>query len=328
VTRRLVGLVAALIASLFAASAWAQLNPSAEHEFERFERLPPHRAFVVAGDGRVYYWSRVSGADPANAVADALKSCAEGHNRSCSLYAVNNVVLHGRAWHQVFSPPLPDIGRLRPEAYWLNRGPHAAAGLMVWSHGYKSGTDSSFNAPQGEVTNFTAQGFDLYRFDRPVIVDWHRDAADLAAAVHIARGMGYRRVVLAGQSAGAWVSLAALARGAPVDGVISISAAHHGEVKNMRDTGFARSEWRKLVESISPGPRLVLVQFAEDTFDVGGRMEVAHDAFARSGVQAMIINHPAGFEGHYAGAVPAFPLKFGTCIDAYIQTGSRQAPCI
>jgi pimeloyl-ACP methyl ester carboxylesterase len=140
--------------------------------------------------------------------------------------------------------------------------------------------------------------------------------------------MGYRRIVLAGQSAGAWVSLAALARGAPVDGVISISAAHHGEVKNMRDTGFARSEWRKLVESIAPGPRLVLVQFAEDTFDVGGRMEVARSVFAKSGVQALIIDHPAGFEGHYAGSVPAFPLKFGTCIDAFVQTGSRQAPCI
>ena len=79
-------------------------------------------------------------------------------------------------------------------------------------------------------------GYDLYRFDREWIVDWAGDATALADAVRKARELGYRRVVLAGQSAGAWVSLAALARGAPVDGVVSIAAAHHGEVSKMRKT--------------------------------------------------------------------------------------------
>ena len=102
------------------------------------------------------------------------------------------------------------------------------------------------------------QGYDLYRFDREWIRDWPGDATQLVDAVKQARAMGYRRIILAGQSAGAWVSMAAALRGAPVDGVISIAAAHHGYVKDMRDVSVARSEWQQIVRGIKPGPRLVV----------------------------------------------------------------------
>jgi pimeloyl-ACP methyl ester carboxylesterase len=141
---------------------------------------------------------------------------------------------------------LANIGRLRPEPYWDNKG---------------------------------------------------GDATQLVDAVRQARAMGYRRVILAGQSAGGWVSMAATMRGAPVDGVISVSAAHHGEVKNMSDVSRARSEWQQVVRGIRPGPRLVVVNFRDDTYDVGGRMDDAKAAFAASGVDAIVISNPEGFTG-------------------------------
>ena len=142
-----------------------------------------------------------------------------------------------------------------------------------------------------------------------------------------AKALGYRRVLLAGQSAGGWVSLAATMRGAPVDGVISISAAHHGEVKDMRDVTIARPEWQPIVRGIRAGPRLVLVNFAGDAYDVGGRMEDAVAAFAQTGVQADVISSPAGFQGHGAGSDFSFARKFGACIQAFIEQGVKQAPC-
>jgi pimeloyl-ACP methyl ester carboxylesterase len=146
--------------------------------------------------------------------------------------------------------------------------------------------------------------------------------------VRKAREMGYRRVVLAGQSAGAWVSLAALARGAPVDGVISIAAAHHGEVSKMRgDTTRARSEWQNVVAALKPGPRVVLVNFADDAYDVGGRMADARSAFAKSSLDAVIIDNPEGFKGHGAGNDMAFARKFGGCIETFIDKGTKQPPC-
>jgi pimeloyl-ACP methyl ester carboxylesterase len=224
-------------------------------------------------------------------------------------------------------PAAPDIGRLRPEPYWAMRGPQLATGLIVWSHGYMSGKDATNSAPQPYLGRFTRLGYDLYRFDREWISDWASDATALAAAVSQARQMGYRRIVLAGQSAGAWVSLAAALRSAPVDGVISISAAHHGTVEKMTDPTRARSGWQNLMSGLKAGPRFVVVNFAEDAYDVGGRMPDARRAFAASGVQAVIIDDPPGFKGHGAGSDFNFALKFGACIEKFIESGTRQAPC-
>jgi pimeloyl-ACP methyl ester carboxylesterase len=237
-------------------------------------------------------------------------------------------VLSGRDWKTATPPLLPTIGRLRPEPYWDNKGPQAATGLIVWSHGYMEGKDATASAPQGQVAYFTTAGYDLYRFDRQYIRDWPGDATALVDAVKQAKSMGYRRVILAGQSAGAWVSMAATMRGAAVDGVISVSAAHHGEVTKMTDPSRARSDWQQVVRGIKPGPRLVVVNFVDDSYDVGGRMDDARSAFAASGIDAVVISNPEGFKGHGAAGNNAFPRKFGACIYGFIEKGTRSAPCL
>jgi hypothetical protein len=81
------------------------------------------------------------------------------------------------------------------------------------------------------------------------------------------------------------------------------------------------------VRGIRPGPRLVVVNFAGDDYDVGGCMDDARAAFAAKGVQALVIADPPDFKGHGAANDNAFPRKYGTCINAFIETGARQAPC-
>ncbi len=319
--------VVGLVAGLTSTAVAQPLSAEAARTYDDFQNLGPHRAFAIAADGKGYLWAGSGGTDPAGAVASVLKSCADRSKSTCTLYAVNNIVLNGRDWKTATPAPLPPIGRLRPEPYWDNKGPQAAAGLIVWSHGYKGGRDSTDSAPQGWVGRFTQAGYDLYRFDREWIRDWPGDATQLADAVRQAKAMGYRRVILAGQSAGAWVSLAATMRGAPVDGVISVAAAHHGEVKDMRDVSVARSEWQQVVKGIKPGPRLVVVNFVGDSYDVGGRMDDARAAFAASGAQGLVISDPEGFKGHGAGRDNAFARKFGPCLQAFIEKGVRQAPC-
>lgn len=319
--------VSALVAGVSDTAIAQSLGAEATRTYADFQNLGPHRAFAIAADGRGYLWAGSAGADPAGAVASVLKSCADRSKSACTLYAVNNVVLNGRDWKTAAPPPLPPIGRLRPEPYWENKGPQAAAGLIVWSHGYMSGRNATDSAPQTWVGRFTQAGYDLYRFDREWIRDWPGDATQLADAVRQAKTIGYRRVILAGQSAGAWVSLAAAMRGAPVDGVISVSAAHHGEVKDMRDVSLARSEWQQVVKGIRPGPQLVVVNFAGDSYDVGGRMDDARAAFAASGVQSLVISDPEGFKGHGAGYDNAFARKYGRCIQDFIEQRVRQSPC-
>lgn len=331
------GLIVAVAALMVASSGTAAqqaappLNAEAARSLSDFQNFGPHRAFVIGGDGRAAWYVGVPGADPGNAVSSALRRCEERGKPPCTLHVVNNYTVTGADWRAQVparSADATDIGRVRPEPYWSMRGPKLAAGLLIWSHGYMAGKNSTDSAPQAWVGRFTRMGYDLYRFDREWIVDWAGDATMLADAVRKAREMGYRRVVLAGQSAGAWVSLAAAARGAPVDGVISIAAAHHGEVARMRgDTTRARSDWQNVVAALKRGPRLVLVNFADDTYDVGGRMADARAAFAKSGVDAVIIDSPDGFKGHGAGGDMAFARKFSGCIESFIDKGTKQQPC-
>jgi pimeloyl-ACP methyl ester carboxylesterase len=308
--------------------ASAQLGADARRVYADFERLGPHRVFMLAPDGKAYTWAGSSGVDPSGSVERGLKDCETKARAKCTLYAVNNVVLNGRDWKSVAPPTLPMIGRLRPEPYWENKGPQAAAGLIVWSHGYMTGIDATASAPQGQVAYFTQAGYDLYRFDRQWIRDWPGDATQLVEAVKQAKSMGYRRVILAGQSAGGWVSLAATYRGAPADGVIAVSPAHHGEVKDMRDTSKARTEWQQIVGGIKPGPRVLVVIFKDDTYDVGGRTDDASAAFKASGVDSLVVAYPEGFTGHGAAGNNTFPRKFGACIYAFIEKDARQAPCL
>ena len=86
------------------------------------------------------------------------------------------------------------------------------------------------------------------------------------------------------------------------------------------------AEWQRLLEGIKRGPRLIVVNFADDAYDVGGRMDDARSILARNGVDAEIIDAPEGFKGHGA-ADSTFSRKFGACFAAFIEKGKRQAPC-
>lgn len=128
-----------------AVSASAQLAPVAQRSYGDFQRQGPHRAFVLAADGKGYWWALSNGANPGRAVVSATKECEERSRGKCSVYAVNNIVLNGRDWKEAAPPALPPIGRLRPEPYWSNKGPQAATGLIVWSHGYMAMRPEGFS---------------------------------------------------------------------------------------------------------------------------------------------------------------------------------------
>jgi pimeloyl-ACP methyl ester carboxylesterase len=318
-------LLAIFLILLTVPAAAQTLSAAGQRSYADYKGLPPQKAFAVGADGSGHTWSRASGVDPTRAVEQAMSNCENKTKGKCALYAVNNIELAGRDWKSVAPPAGPAIGRLRSQPYWQIKGPQAADGLVVWSHGYRSGADATGNPPQPHVGRFS--GYDLYRFDREWIRDWPGDATALADAVRQAKSMGYKRVVLAGQSAGGWASLAATMRGAPADGVIAVASAHHGETKDMRDVSIARSEWQTIIKGIKPGPRLVVVNFTGDTYDVGGRMDDAKAAFTANGVDAIVLAEPAGFKGHSAGNNSDFGRKFGACMKAFVETGARQAPC-
>ena len=252
---RLALYVMAATAAIFTSgeAAAQQLSPQAAQAFADFVTYAPHRTFHIAADGSGHSWSGTNGETPAQAVTNGLNNCLERWKTECRLYAVNNFLLGGRNWRDIVlarSPNAVDIGRLRPQPYWANSGPAAAAGLLVWSYDYEDAVDRTASAPGPYVGHFTKAGYDLYRFDRRWTRDWSADATQFADMLRQAKAMGYRRIVLAGLGAGAWVSLVAASRGAPVDGVIAVVPEFRGETNALADASTARTDWQKVTTTL------------------------------------------------------------------------------
>jgi len=234
------------------------------------------------------------------------------------------VVFLGAAAHAQNQP----IGVLTAEPKNHNVGPQQAAGLVVYSHGYMSGLDHTASPTQPYVKHWWGHGYDGYRFNRRYILDPAADANTLVEAVRLARSLGYKRVVLTGQSAGAWTSIIAGSLGVQADGIIAISGSWHGKVKDQKDLTRVKSEWQRYVNAIRPGARYFIVKFLDDEYDVGGMLEAAKPIFVQHGVDAILLNYPPGFSGHHAADKNDFNGAYGKCMFKYIETGVRESPCI
>ena len=90
----------------------------------------------------------------------------------------------------------------------------------------------------------------------------------------------------------------------------------------LRQLGTLRraDSFRRYVSRLKPTP-------ANDRADGEDRMADARTAFAKSGVDAVVIDNPDGFKGHGAAGDLAFARKFGGCIESFIDKGAKQQPC-
>src|SRR5262245_40550253 len=148
----------------------------------------------------------------------------------------------------------------RPDSrtYWTEygfcdlpvKGPRAAKGLVLWSHGVSGDKEQFRNPPPPVVRRMQLAGWDVIRINRNNLSEkgWttsgprHRD--DAIERVRAARAQGYAKVVLAGQSYGAMISLEANAKASDIDGVLSFSPGHGSDA----DQGGAggRDNYRNL----------------------------------------------------------------------------------
>ncbi len=75
--RNRAALLATAAAAFFMAAhpASAQLSPDAKRVWSDYERLGPHKLFMLAPNGRGYSWGGASGEDPGGAIERGLKYC-------------------------------------------------------------------------------------------------------------------------------------------------------------------------------------------------------------------------------------------------------------
>ncbi len=289
------------------------------------------RAVAITGDGHIGWAAEKTLEDSR---AQALATCRRFAGADCRLYAENlDVVWPGRE-QRAAPPPGPLLSSINydflPDPRYLWHGPGAAAGVYVWLHGFAgSDRDLAGLQPQGHVRAFNNAGFDVVRFDRRPGVDrperaagWLRD--ELAAL----RQSGYRRVVVGGQSRGAWTSLQMLDTAGLADVVVAVAPAAHGS-GGSANLLAQDDDLRRLVAEAEPGPtRLAFVQFARDPFMGDADMRVRLIDGLRAKLAAvLVIDRPSGFSGHYGGEMPEFAPEFAECLLHFAQDAVPPAAC-
>jgi pimeloyl-ACP methyl ester carboxylesterase len=208
-------------------------------------------------------------------------------------------------------------------------GPERAMGVLVWSHGRSITAEDSESATPPFLRILREGGWDILRFDRQrdgdTLTDSTRRLVDYAARL---KHKGYHRIVLAGQSFGAFLALMAADASDDVDAVIATSPAAFGSFDEFY------SSWRlnairlyPLLEQVRRA-RVMLFYFHGDDFDPGGRGERSRSLLSEHGLGFAVVDQPAFLVGHWASSTGLFLRRFGACIRDFVDADALKGEMV
>lgn len=305
-----------------------------------FLSAPTNRAFAVSETGA--YGAAFGFGTEQEARELALRNCRrradeQGMGGTCAVYAVNSRVVWPQAEWELPRLEQSVLGlAVRPE--YIHRGPADARGLIIWSHGYYGrGFDQTVFGAHGYINMFNMAGWDVLRFDRHSGDDgqYFTILGRLQSTVLRSPEIGYRSIVLAGQSRGAWQSLEALHNeraAANVAAVIAAAPARHGEWQRNNNLGAALDDWRRLLTGIheNAATKVVVLVFNNDDFDPDPtrRAELARSILSQKRTPYLVIHEtdPA-LSAHGAGGRPLFRERYGACLQSFIEGGTVEGAC-
>ncbi len=317
-------------ASVLDVEAVPHLGTEGHADYARFLRQSTPRAFALSPSG-AWGWAAAQ-PDLATTEARAIALCAQwvgegGRDEGCRIYARDlAVVWPGREGAPPPAPARPVQGgpgwAVVPDGRFLWQGPRVARGAYVWAHGRAAGgQDSRGSQPQPHVRLFNNAGWDVLRFDRDPLLDETESAAGwLRGALRALRAQGYQRIVVGGQSRGAWNALQSLDEPGLVDGVVAIAPAAHGP-RGSPAWGWAVAELREVLERArNRDARVAVATFEGDEYDPdpGARARLFH-ALTRRVKGLLFLDRPAGLAGHGGGSEPAFTQRYAPCLLDFIE---------
>lgn len=299
-------------------------------DYGRYLLQPTPRAFALAPNG-AWGWAAAIDDDMAATERRALENCARFAGGGCRLYARDLAVVWpgleaeaeaapetrfagGRHWH------------LTPDRRFLWQGAQNARGAYLWAHGRAAGgADSRGGQPQPHVRAFNNAGYDVFRIDRdPMMDETESGAAWMREALAELRRRGYARLIVGGQSRGAWNALQALAEPGLVDGVVAIAPAAHGPTGSPAHA-WALEDLRRVVAAArAPGARVVVANFAGDEFDPDPvqRSAIFSALTGRAG-GLLLLDRPRGIQGHGGGNDWRFTLGYASCLLDFVEGRAR-----
>lgn len=208
---------------------------------------------------------------------------------------------------------------LDPAFHQALLGPQRARGVVVWSHGRSIDTEDWKSPTPPFLRLLRNSGWDVLRFDR--LREDDTLSGSSSRLINIAaqlKHQGYRRIVLAGQSFGAFLALMAADASVDVDAVVATAPAAFGDFEDCYNT------WRlnairlyPLLERISRA-RVMLFFFHGDDFDPGGRGERSRAILSRRGLGFAVVDQPPYLTGHWISSSGLFLRRFGGCVRDFV----------
>lgn len=220
---------------------------------------------------------------------------------------------------------LPEVVPLRASVVYPPLGVGHAMGAVVWLQGGVSpGQFETAETPDGQpapewLGRLAALGWDVWRYNRTPGRDGLAEGeAGTIRGLEGLHAAGYRRVIVAGFSRGAFIGMAALARPDLVEAVVLLSPAAHGTRAERRAQALA--DFGARLGAGRGKLRLVLAQFDDDPFDPDpmerGRM--AREAAERAGMAFFHIDRPGVPTRHMGSFEPEFDTVFGAALARFV----------
>jgi pimeloyl-ACP methyl ester carboxylesterase len=225
-------------------------------------------------------------------------------------------------WAQAQTSLVPAYAELPP------KGPAKAQGVVIYSHG-RSLTSEDSASPSPAYLKFLAKtGWDAFRFNRPSSEDTLEDGAgDLARRAARLKAQGYRRVIVTGQSFGAFLSILAAQQTKAIDGIVATAPAAFGSYFDSYDS-WQRNATELYVDLARlHHTRILLAFFHGDDYDPGGRGVRARAILNGSGNFAVILDQPRDLVGHLAAASPQFVQRYGACLAHFLDATLQDGGC-
>jgi dienelactone hydrolase len=228
------------------------------------------------------------------------------------------------------------------DAYWTEpaypaypaKGPSRALGLVIWNHGVDGQLPQYQGPPIPAIEGLAARGWDVIKLNRNPVWEntWSnagkRHVARVAEAVAAARKQGYRRIVVAGQSYGGAIALAA---GGAIEGLWAVIATAPGTGQEMRGERTTGDNWSQAIAQQTyeqlheiGSTRLVVVFPAEDEFVGVKRGAEARAILSERSLPFLLVDESAPLKGHHAAYGDAFSPT-ATCIGYFLDPASAVA---
>jgi len=202
-------------------------------------------------------------------------------------------------------------------------GPHQTKGVVVWSHGRSINAEDSQSPTPSYLRALRDNGWDVMRFNRASHGDTLTDSTrHLVEHVSELKHKGYKQVLLAGQSFGAFLALMAADASPEVDAVIATAPAAYGSFDDFYDSyRLNATKLYPLFEQVKRA-RVMVFYFHGDDFDPGGRAERSREILSARGLGYAVVDQPAFLTGHWASSSGLFLRRYGSCISDFAENAS------